>query len=259
MKYEELGRGVVRRRENKKLALFIDGTGLDRATRRLNRRVDLSALVRSVSSGLSPSVARYYTLIPHEDDSRQRAFLDAVSRAGLSVVVKRLPPKGVNRQVSIDVEMTSDMIAYAAGMTLPVDQSYISDVSDKSEDTNNYQVQNSSRRSGIIPLINNPKAVSSQTSNKEVANLVDSKQEAIKLKASDTSALPNNSVAKPENRIITVVCPSRELSYPLLFLRSIGIDTTSADFGKFSGQDLFKNTARWIDLSDSETIWRDKD
>ena len=103
MAYEEVASGVIKRRQSKLLGLFIDGTGLDRATRRLNRRVDLTALVRGVTSGIKPSVARYYTLIPYEDDSRQRAFLDAVSRAGLSVIVKRLPPKGVTRQVSVDV------------------------------------------------------------------------------------------------------------------------------------------------------------
>ena len=115
MKYDELGKGFIRRRERKEVGLFIDGTGLDRATRRINRKVDMSALVRGVTSGLKPVVARYYTLIPYEDDSRQRAFLDAVSRAGLSVIVKRLPPKGISRQVSVDLEMAADIVAFALG------------------------------------------------------------------------------------------------------------------------------------------------
>ncbi|RIL03501.1 MAG: hypothetical protein DCC75_12915, partial [Proteobacteria bacterium] len=90
MKYTELGKGVVKRTERRVLGLFIDGTGLDRATRRINRKVDMSSLVKGVTSGIPPTIARYYTLIPYEDDSRQRAFLDAVMRAGLSVIVKRL-------------------------------------------------------------------------------------------------------------------------------------------------------------------------
>src|SRR5690606_8296126 len=52
---------------------------------------------------------------PYEDDSRQRAFLDAVRRAGLQVVVKRLPPKGITRQVSVEVEMASDIVAFGLG------------------------------------------------------------------------------------------------------------------------------------------------
>ncbi|MEZ4754639.1 MAG: hypothetical protein R3A13_10105 [Bdellovibrionota bacterium] len=79
--------------------MFIDGTGLDRAARRLNRKVDIESLIRGVTSGIKPSILRYYTLIPFEDDSRQSAFLDAVAKTGLSVIVKRLPPKTVNRQV----------------------------------------------------------------------------------------------------------------------------------------------------------------
>lgn len=93
MKYEQLGGGFIKKREKRVVGLFIDGTGLDRATRRINRKVNMSALVRGVTSGINPIVARYYTLIPYEDDSRQRAFLDAVARAGLSVIVKRLPQR----------------------------------------------------------------------------------------------------------------------------------------------------------------------
>ncbi|MCB0333929.1 MAG: hypothetical protein KDD55_10555, partial [Bdellovibrionales bacterium] len=58
-------------------------------------------------------------------------------------------------------------------------------------------------------------------------------------------------------RIVTVVCPSRELSYPLSLIGELGIDTVSADFGQFNNKDVLKSAAKWIDLSDSETIWRD--
>jgi hypothetical protein len=116
-KFQELRGGLIKKKEKRIVGIFIDGVNLDRATRRVSKRVDLSALVRGVSSGSTPVVARYYTVIPHEDDSRQHAFLDAVARAGLTVVVKRLPPKGVERQVSTDIEMASDIVAFSLGLS----------------------------------------------------------------------------------------------------------------------------------------------
>jgi len=113
--FQRLESGALKRKTKRKLGLFIDGIGLDRATRRLDRKVDLQRLVAGVSEGMTPEVARYYTLVPHEDDARQFAFLDAVERAGLEVVLKRLPPKGVKRQVSMDVHLASDLIAYTYG------------------------------------------------------------------------------------------------------------------------------------------------
>jgi hypothetical protein len=112
---EIVGKGIVKRKTKRRIGLFIDATGLDRATRRLERKIDLTRLVSGLSSGLQIEVARYYTLIPYEDDARQLAFLDAVSRAGVEVLTKRLPPKGVNRQVSMDVHMASDIINFAHG------------------------------------------------------------------------------------------------------------------------------------------------
>lgn len=58
-------------------------------------------------------------------------------------------------------------------------------------------------------------------------------------------------------RIVTVVCPSRELSYPISLISKLGVDTVTADFGRFSGDDILKSSAKWIDLSDSETIWKE--
>jgi hypothetical protein len=54
-----------------------------------------------------------------------------------------------------------------------------------------------------------------------------------------------------------VVCPSRELAYPLGLSKEFEVDTTTADFGQFNTGDVLKSAAKWIDLSDSETIWRD--
>ena len=112
---EVLKGGVVKRKTKRRVGLFIDATGLDRATRRLERKVDLSRLVKGLTSGIKVEIARYYCLIPYEDDARQFAFLDAVERAGIEVVTKRLPPKGVKRQVSMDVHMASDLIRFAVG------------------------------------------------------------------------------------------------------------------------------------------------
>jgi hypothetical protein len=224
MKYEELGRGFIKKREKKVVGLFIDGTGLDRATRRINRKVDMSALVRGVTSGIAPIVARYYTLVPYEDDSRQRAFLDAVSRAGLSVIVKRLPPKGINRQVSVDLEMAADIVAFSLGHT------------------------NFSRENEYLPLDHPLRSPQAQSS-KNDARTPSSATEAAK----DDKPQQTGNIS----RSVVVVCPSRELAYPLGLSKEFDVDTTTADFGQFNTGDVLKSAAKWIDLSDSETIWRD--
>ena len=112
---EVLKGGVVKRKIRRRMGLFIDATGLDRATRRLEKKVDLSRLVKGLSAGIQLEVARYYCLIPYEDDARQFSFLDAVERAGVEVITKRLPPKGVKRQVSMDVHIATDLLAYGYG------------------------------------------------------------------------------------------------------------------------------------------------
>jgi hypothetical protein len=225
MKYEQIGKGIVKRTEKRVIGLFIDGTGLDRATRRLNRKVDMAALIRGVTSGTHPVVARYYTIIPYEDDSRQRAFLDAVARAGLRVIVKRLPPKGVNRQVSVDVEMAADIVAFGLG------HSSFSTLSEYSiEGGFHAEPEHSALRSGT------PRSGAPAPG------------------AATEEAPPT---PRAENRIITVVCPSRDLAYPISLVKELGVDTMSADFGQFNAGDVLKSAAKWIDLSDSETIWRD--
>ena len=221
MKFGELGQGFIRKREKRDVGVFIDGTGLDRATRRINRKVDMPALLRGVTSGNTPIFARYYTLIPYEDDSRQRAFLDAVARAGMTVIVKRLPPKGVTRQVSVDLEMAADMVAFSLGHL-------------QFSKENEYTPSENLSRSQ--PPFNTPAVdVQSEDAQREVG----SEQAA-------TSSL----------RSVVVVCPSRELAYPMSIIKDVGADTTTADFGQFNTGDFLKSAAKWIDLSDSETIWR---
>jgi hypothetical protein len=236
MKYEELGKGFIKKRDRKTIGLFIDGTGLDRATRRINRKVDMAALVRGVTSGIAPTIARYYTLIPYEDDSRQRAFLDAVARAGLSVIVKRLPPKGVNRQVSVDLEMAADMVAFALGLTsfskeneyLPADL---------------LAAVHAHTGTGPLPRRGAPLQLSRGEDNEPAAE--------------KDGGSPQINDAAPSQRKIVVVCPSRDLSYPIGLIKDLGADTTNADFGQFNTGDILKSASKWIDLSDSETIWRD--
>lgn len=193
--------GVVKRRTRRKVGLFIDATGLDRATRRLERKIDLSKLVSGLSSGLQIEIARYYTLIPYEDDARQLSFLDAVERAGVEVVTKRLPPKGVKRQVSMDVHIATDLLTFANG--------------------------------------NFAKA-----------------QESVALAANDSSPIvpQRNTEIK---RVAIIVCPSREISYALYTAFEQGVETVLADFGLYGASDGWKGVDRWIDLSTSETIWRD--
>lgn len=200
---------VVLKREKKIIGVFIDGTGLDRASRRLKRKVNLAALVKGVSSGQEPVFARYYTIVPFEDDARHRAFLDAVARAGLGVLAKRLPPKGIDRQVSIDSELSSDLIAFGLGQP------------------NNYDLSNERIEMNNI------------NSSNDLVNNVDTTPEKVK-------------------RIAVIVCPSRDLSYPISFLKQIKVDTVSADFSNFAGNDVLKSAAKWIDLSDSQTIWQEQ-
>ena len=200
----------------------------------------MSALIRGVTSGHPAVVARYYTLIPYEDDSRQRAFLDAVSRAGLSVIVKRLPPKGVNRQVAVDLEMAADIVAYALGHV-------------NFSAAHEYQPGQEPVQQMASPPTTQPfvrlKLAQSRSAREE--NQAEVKAEAPAHKAtldSETSAA---------QRSVVVVCPSRELSYPIGLVKELGVDTTTADFGQFNTGDILKSASKWIDLSDSETIWRD--
>jgi hypothetical protein len=39
--------------------------------------------------------------------------------------------------------------------------------------------------------------------------------------------------------------------------KDLGAETTTADFGQFTGNDILKSAQKWIDLSGSETIWRE--
>ena len=236
MSFEKLGKGIVKRTNRRVVGLFIDGTGLDRATRRINRKVDLHGLVRGVTQGLPLIVARYYTLIPYEDDSRQHSFLDAVARAGLSVIVKRLPPKGINRQASVDVEMASDMVAFASGVTqLTSHAEYL-----LSHEAESIEASKNGARIGIVAPNRTRKGGS------------DAPPSAERAITSDATS-PHDDA----ERIVTVVCPSRDLSYPIAMAKHLGVDTVTADFAQFNAGDILKSAAKWIDLSDSETIWRE--
>lgn len=209
-KFEPVKKGVVKRSERRKIGIFIDGINLDRATRRLQKKVDLAALVKGVASGLTPVVARYYTLIPFEDDSRHWAYLDAVHKAGLEVIIKRLPPKGVQRQATIDVEMSADIIAFSRG--------------------------HDRFSSEYVYLPENKASLFQQRD--------------------DLSAPPDEAEDdRPIRRVITTVCPSKDLSYPIGLAKELGADTVTADFSKSQSSDVLKSAAKWIDLSDSETIW----
>lgn len=234
-KFQELGGGLVKKKEKRIVGLFIDGVNLDRATRRLSRKVDLQALVRGVTSGSVPVAARYYTVIPNEDDSRQRAFLDAVARAGLSVIVKRLPPKGITRQVSTDLEMAADIVAFSLGLSsFNKESEYLPA---EFQAVKNMAIAAGQKRGPVGPVIDGAALPSSQRTSGPLLQLDDE--------------------AKDVRRSIVVVCPSRDLSYPLGLAKDLGADTTTADFSQFSGGDVLKSASKWIDLSGSETIWRE--
>ena len=215
---EVLKGGVVKRKTKRRMGLFIDATGLDRATRRLERKVDLSRLVTGLTSGIKLEIARYYTLIPYEDDARQFAFLDAVERAGIEVVTKRLPPKGVKRQVSMDVHMATDLISYCFGH--------------------------------FEQAVETPEQQEQQQEKKQVANAENIESPTNKVVVSKKST--NGAI----RRVATVVCPSREMTYGLYMCHERGIEVALADFGLYGASDGWRGVDRWIDLSTSETIWR---
>ncbi len=211
---EVLKGGVVKRKQKRRIGLFIDATGLDRATRRLERKVDLSRLVSGLTSGLKIEIARYYCLIPYEDDARQFAFLDAVERAGIEVVTKRLPPKGVKRQVSMDVHLATDLVNYSFG-------GFAEGVQKKTDEAEE-------------------KVANAENQNNE--------RKIITAKAKNSGDI---------KRLAVVVCPSREVSYAIYTASENGVETSLADFGLYGSSDGWKGVDRWVDLSTSETIWRD--
>ena len=259
-KYEQIGKGIVKRTSKRAIGLFIDGTGLDRATRRINRKVDMTALVKGLTSGLPPAVARYYTLIPYEDDSRQHAFLDAVAKAGLSVVVKRLPPKGINRQVGVDVEMAADIIAFAMGHSKFGELSLYKPYEGVQGGATALRSTDGMIVGGIIKPgklgVKGPLSALPQQP-EQAPGSEDSSPQAAEVAQPVESQPEKTDPSISLQRVVTVVCPGRDLSYPISLARELGADTVNADFAQFNTGDILKSAAKWIDLSDSETIWRD--
>ena len=218
--YQMLGGGVVKRKAKRRIGLFIDGVGLDRATRRVDRKVDLSKLVRGLTQGLQPEVARYYTLVPNEDDARQFSFLDAVERAGLEVIVKRLPPKGVKRQVSMDVHIAADLISFGYGYF--------------DKHTEEEGEKSAAASAGGSTAAGSPEVP---------ARILD--------------AQGNPLINQNVKRLATVVCPSREISYAMFLCHTLSVETSLADFGLYGTSDGWNGVDRWVDLSTSEMIWRE--
>lgn len=124
---------IVKKEATSSISIHVDGVSLDRACRRLRKRINMPSLLSSLSQGKEVALARYYTLIPFEDDSRHRSFLDAVERAGFEVVAKRLPPKNVDRQVSVDVEMASDMLNFALSNDTSAENSVTQEPADQNK------------------------------------------------------------------------------------------------------------------------------
>ena len=62
---------------------------------------------------------------------------------------------------------------------------------------------------------------------------------------------------KEIRRLATIVCPSREVSYAIFMANKMGVETSLADFGLYGSSDGWKGVDKWVDLSTSETIWRE--
>jgi hypothetical protein len=229
---------VIRRRGGapRDHAVFIDGTALDRASRRLNKKIDLSALLRGVCGGIDPRIARYYTIIPYEDDSRHHSFLDAVRNAGLEVILKRLPPKGINRQVAVDFDMAVDIMAFGLGHI-------------------DFQVKRENEAN--IPISDDLTAATSTARDDDKSSCSNTLVKAQQYSADKTEInnFCDSSKIQTAQKIVTVVCPSRELARPIELLNKMNVDTVSVDFGQFNPGDVLKSAAKWIDLSNADTIW----
>ncbi|RIL03437.1 MAG: hypothetical protein DCC75_12980, partial [Proteobacteria bacterium] len=175
---------------------------------------------------------------------------------------KRLPPKGVNRQVSVDVEMGADIVAFAMGhnsfSTLSQYQPQTESSSEHSVIEHHAQHHGPGRTlfplgSAHRPHYRAPQRSTGSGSAKPVHDEHDSEHGD----AGDRPDKDKPASSLPQNRIVTVVCPGRDLSYPISLAKELGADTVNADFGQFNTGDILKSAAKWIDLSDSETIWRD--
>jgi hypothetical protein len=216
---------IIRRRSNRKIAVFVDGPALDRASKRLSKKIDLRSLVRTLSSGIEPVFARYYTLIPFEDDSRHRSFLNAVEGAGFEVYVKRLPPKGITRQVSVDIEIATDLVAFSLGLdNLPL------------AETTSEATYLSQPNVGVTRV----------NANSDIQSYGNS-----------ISANSDNNTDETIIRTAVIVCPGRDLVHSFTLLKINGVETVCADFGKFGSPELTRLSTKCIDLSVSETIWRE--
>jgi len=226
-------KSIIKRRERRIIGLFIDGINLDRATRRLQRKIALSSLVQSLSVGGDVALCRYYTVIPNEDDARQLAFLDAVSRAGLTVLLKRLPPIGSTKQVNTNLEMASDITAFAFGCTKFCEE-YVYRPADRTEEPRRPHSFVSSARLSMNPRTQ----ANTDKTPEEGSPLTNDKDTLIK-------------------RVAIIVCPEQELAYPISLANELGVDTVTADFSNPRTRNIMKSSAKWIDLSTSESIWRD--
>ncbi len=62
---------------------------------------------------------------------------------------------------------------------------------------------------------------------------------------------------KPTMRSVTIVCPSREITYPLSLLKEYGVDSVSVDFSELTKKNALKSASKFMDLSGSTTIWKE--
>jgi hypothetical protein len=212
--FTQVKRGVVKRNNKREVGIFIDGVNLDRASRRINKKIDFAALKLSLSNGLPIKVARYYSVIPNEDDARQHSFFDVIHRAGFEVILKRLPPVGIDRQVTTDVEIASDMIAFAMGIS-------------------EFEAETQYLPEEILSL-------------KKSEQISDNVQSGESTNSNDLSSI---------SRIVTIVTPGRDLTYPISLASKLGADTITADYASIATGDKMKSAQKWVDLTDADNIY----
>lgn len=101
-------------------AVFIDGNNVFHSARQLGFEVDYARLLTMLSEGRELLRAFFYTGVD-ENAERQRGFLHWMRRNGFRVVQKPVKvERDGTRRARLEVEITTDMMAYADKVDLIV-------------------------------------------------------------------------------------------------------------------------------------------
>jgi uncharacterized LabA/DUF88 family protein len=101
-------------------AVFIDGNNLYHSAKQMGFEVDYERFLRELTEGRELFRAFFYTGVD-ENAERQRGFLHWMRRNGFKVVQKPVRvEKDGSRRARLEVEMATDMLAYADKIDLAI-------------------------------------------------------------------------------------------------------------------------------------------